>query len=33
LDINEKELENMNKGIQRENKHAKVWAKNVFDEW
>jgi len=32
LDINEKELENINNGDQRTNKHAKVWAKNVFDD-
>lgn len=33
MDINEKESENINKGNQRKDKHAKMWAKNVFDEW
>jgi hypothetical protein len=31
--IDDKELENVNKGGQRANKHAKLWANNVFDKW
>ncbi len=33
LDINKKEMENVNRGGQRASKHAKLWAKNTFDEW
>lgn len=31
LEINEKELDNVNKGGCNANKHSKVWAKNAFD--
>lgn len=33
LDIGEKEVDNVNKGGQRINKHAELWAKNAFDKW
>jgi hypothetical protein len=33
LVIDDKELENVNKGGQRVHKHAKLWANNVFDKW
>ncbi len=33
LDIDDKELENVNKGGWRVNKHIKLWAMNMFDEW
>jgi hypothetical protein len=33
LDIDKKEMENVNRGGQRASKHAKLWAKNAFDEW
>ncbi len=26
-------MENVNRGGQRASKHAKLWAKNTFDEW
>ncbi len=33
LDLNEKEVENVNKRGWRINKHAELWVINVFDEW
>lgn len=33
LVIDDKELENVNKGGWRVSKHAKLWAKNAFDKW
>ncbi len=33
LDLDEKEVDNVNKGGQRVNKHIELWAKNAFDEW
>jgi hypothetical protein len=33
LDIDKKEMENVNRRGQRASKHAKLWAKNAFDEW
>jgi len=33
LDINDKQMENVNKGGQKVSKHAKLWAKNAFNEW
>jgi hypothetical protein len=33
LDLNEKEVENVNKSSQRVNKHVELWAKNAYDEW
>jgi hypothetical protein len=33
LDIDKKEMENVNWGGQRASKHVKLWAKNTFDEW
>jgi hypothetical protein len=33
LGFNEKEVENVNKGGQRINKHVELWAKNVFDDY
>jgi len=33
LDVDERELENVNKGGHRGNKHAKLWGKNKFKEW
>ncbi len=33
LDIDKKKMENVNQGGQRASKHAKLWAKNAFDEW
>jgi predicted nucleic-acid-binding Zn-ribbon protein len=33
LNIDEKSLQNVNKGGQRINKHVKMWAKNAFDKW
>jgi hypothetical protein len=33
LDIDEKEVHNVNKGGRRINKHGELWAKNAFDEW
>jgi hypothetical protein len=33
LDIDEKELENINKGGRKVNKHVKLRTKNAFDEW
>jgi hypothetical protein len=31
--IDDKELENVNKGGQRVNKQTELWVKNAFDEW
>jgi len=31
MDIDENELEIVNKGNQQLNKHSRIWAKNVFD--
>jgi uncharacterized protein YkvS len=31
LDLDDKEVENVNKGGWRINKHAKLWARNAFD--
>ncbi len=31
LDIDDNEMENVNKGGWRMNKHVELWAKNVFD--
>ncbi len=28
-----KELDNVNKGSHKANKHVKIWVLNVFDEW
>jgi hypothetical protein len=33
LEIDDKELENVNMGGCRPNKHVEIWAKNAFDEW
>jgi hypothetical protein len=33
LNIDEKKLQNVNKGGHRTSKHVKMWAKNAFDEW
>jgi len=33
LDLDEKEVENVNKGGWRINKHVELWVRNVFDEW
>jgi hypothetical protein len=33
LDMDEKEIENVNKGWHWTSKHVDLWAKNVFDEW
>jgi hypothetical protein len=33
LEVNERELENINKGGCRTNKHVELWVKNAFDEW
>jgi len=33
LDLDEREVENVNKGGWRINKHVELWARNVFDEW
>lgn len=33
FEINDKEMGNVNKGGRRMVKHAKLWAKNAFDEW
>ncbi len=33
LDLDEKEVDNVNKGGWRINKHVELWAKNAFDEW
>jgi hypothetical protein len=33
LDLDEKEVDNVNKGGRKINKHVKLWAKNAFDEW
>jgi hypothetical protein len=33
LEIDDKEMENVNKGGRRISKHAKLWEKNAFDEW
>jgi hypothetical protein len=33
LDLDEKEVDNVNKGGRRINKHVELWAKNAFDEW
>jgi hypothetical protein len=33
LDLNEKEVENVNKCSRIINNHAELWVKNVFDEW
>jgi hypothetical protein len=33
LDLNEKEVENVNKGSQRISNDVKLWVKNAFDEW
>jgi len=33
LDIDDKEMGNVNKGGRRMGKHAKLWVKNAFDEW
>jgi hypothetical protein len=33
LDLNEKEVENVNKASQRINKHVELLVKNAFDEW
>jgi hypothetical protein len=33
LDIDKKKMENVNQGVKRASKHAKLWAKNAFDEW
>jgi hypothetical protein len=33
LDIDKKEMENVNRRGQRASKHAKLWAKNAFNEW
>jgi hypothetical protein len=33
LDLDEREVENINKGCWRINKHVELWARNVFDEW
>jgi hypothetical protein len=33
LNLDKKEVDNVNKGDQRLNKHVKLWAKNAFNEW
>lgn len=33
LDLNEKEVENVNKGSRKINKHVELWVKNAFDQW
>jgi hypothetical protein len=33
MDINEKELQNVNKGDRQGNKHVEIWSINAFDEW
>jgi len=33
LDLDEREVENVNKKGWRINKHVELWARNVFDEW
>jgi hypothetical protein len=33
LEVDERKLENLNKGGCRTNKHVELWAKNAFDEW
>ncbi len=33
LDIDDDEMENVNKRGWRVSKHAELWVKNVFDEW
>jgi hypothetical protein len=33
LVIDDKDLENVNKGGQRVSKHAELWANNAFDKW
>ncbi len=33
LEIDYKEMENVNKGGRKMSKHAKLWVKNAFDEW
>jgi hypothetical protein len=33
LDLDEKEVESVNKGGRKINKHVELWAKNVFDGW
>jgi hypothetical protein len=33
MDIDENELQIVNKGHQRLNKHSKIWARNAFDAW
>jgi hypothetical protein len=33
LDLDEREVENINKGCWRINKHSELWARNAFDEW
>lgn len=33
INVDDKELDNVNKGSHKANKHVKLWAKNVFDEW
>ncbi len=33
LDLDEKEVDNVNKGGWRVNKHIALWTKNAFDEW
>jgi hypothetical protein len=31
--MDEKEIENINKGGCQASKHVELWARNVFDEW
>jgi hypothetical protein len=33
LDLNDKEVENVNKGSRRVNNHVELCVKNAFDEW
>ncbi len=33
LDIDDNEIQNVNKRGRRMNKHVELWAKNAFDEW
>jgi hypothetical protein len=33
MDIDENELQIVNKGNQRLNKHSEIWARNAFDAW
>jgi hypothetical protein len=33
LEISNKEMENVNKKVQKVSKHTKLWVKNAFDEW